>query len=78
MSINSSVQQVSGGIGSAVAGLIVIQQGSNPVVNYDVLGYVVIAAILITMVMMYFVNRNVNRQSGGEAMPEEQQLKAEI
>jgi predicted MFS family arabinose efflux permease len=77
MSINSSVQQVSGGIGSAVAGLIVIQQGSNPVQNYDVLGYIVIIAISITMVMMYFVNKNVNRKSGREAMREEQPLKAE-
>ncbi|QHT65230.1 MFS transporter [Rhodocytophaga rosea] len=59
MSVNSSVQQVSGGIGSAVAGLIVIQQGNTPIENYDKLGYVVIGAILIVMVLMYFVNRMV-------------------
>ncbi len=59
MSINSSVQQVSGGIGSAVAGLIVIQQGNSPIENYDILGYVVIVAILIVMVLMYFVNKMV-------------------
>jgi predicted MFS family arabinose efflux permease len=59
MSINSSVQQVSGGVGSAVAGLIVIQQGNRPIEHYDTLGYVVIGAMLIAVVMMYFVNKMV-------------------
>jgi predicted MFS family arabinose efflux permease len=59
MSINSSVQQISGGIGSAIAGLIVIQNGSSAIERYDTLGYIVIAAMIIAMVMMYFVNRMV-------------------
>ncbi|HYH55889.1 MAG TPA: MFS transporter, partial [Anseongella sp.] len=57
MSINSSVQQISGGIGSAIAGLIVVQSGSGTLQHYDTLGYIVIGAMAVTMVLMYFVNR---------------------
>lgn len=61
MSINSSVQQVSGGIGSALAGLIVFQTAGGKLEHYDTLGYIVIGAMAVTIVMMYFVNRLVNR-----------------
>jgi predicted MFS family arabinose efflux permease len=60
MSINSSVQQISGGIGSAVAGLIVVQTSTGALEHYNMLGNVVIAAMIITMIMMGFVNRMVN------------------
>ncbi|MDO1448183.1 MFS transporter [Rhodocytophaga aerolata] len=78
MSVNSSVQQISGGIGSAVAGLIVIQESTKPILHYDILGYVVIVAMVITVVMMYFVNRRVNQLSGQEALPKDQQVQAEV
>jgi predicted MFS family arabinose efflux permease len=78
MSINSSVQQVSGGIGSAVAGLIVIQQGSSPIQHYDTLGYVVMVAMLIAMVMMYFVNKQINRRAGEEALHTGERVKAAV
>jgi predicted MFS family arabinose efflux permease len=56
MSIQSSVQQFSGGIASAVAGLIVVQKESGYLEHYDTLGYIVIVSILITLSMMYFIN----------------------
>lgn len=61
MSINSSVQQVSGGIGSAIAGMIVVQTASGGLQHYDTLGYIVIGAMVVTIIMMYFVNRLVQR-----------------
>ena len=57
MSINSSVQQISGGIGSAVAGLLVTQTASGALLHYNRLGMVAMAATLITIALMYFVNR---------------------
>lgn len=57
MSVNSSVQQVSGGIASVIAGSIVMQSASGKLLHYDTLGYVVIVAVVITMVTMYFINR---------------------
>jgi predicted MFS family arabinose efflux permease len=59
MGINSSVQQVSGGVASVVAGLIVSQTQSGYLEHYDVLGYVVVAAMLITLGMMYLIHRQV-------------------
>lgn len=59
MSINSSVQMISGGIASLVAGTIVYQTNTGLLVNYDILGYVVAGATLITMVMMYTIDKMV-------------------
>ncbi len=62
MSINSSVQQISGGIGSAVAGMLVVQTSSGALLHYGRLGWVSIAATVITMSFMYFVNKMVSAQ----------------
>jgi len=60
MSINASVQQIAGGIAAWVAGLIVLQSNNNsPLQHYDILGYVVIGTMFITVVLMYFLNRYV-------------------
>ncbi len=61
MSVNSSVQQLSGGIASAVAGLIVTQTDSGVLKHYDTLGNVVVGAMVITMGMMYLINNQVKR-----------------
>lgn len=60
MSVNSSIQQISGGVASAVAGLIVIQSPTGPLERYDILCYVVVFTMLITVGMMYFVDRYVS------------------
>ncbi|HTE31151.1 MAG TPA: MFS transporter [Chryseolinea sp.] len=59
MSVNASVQQISGGVASVVAGLIVVQTDSGVLLHYDLLGYVVVGAMLITLVMMYFIDQYV-------------------
>jgi predicted MFS family arabinose efflux permease len=56
MSINSSVNQVSGGIASAVAGMIVYQRADGFVENYPLLGYVVIGSMLISAALMFVIN----------------------
>lgn len=66
MSINSSVQQISGGIGSAVAGLIVVQTSSGALEHYNYLGDVVIGAMIITIIMMRYVNRMVTASAGAK------------
>jgi predicted MFS family arabinose efflux permease len=59
MSINSSVQMVSGGIAAMVAGMIVHQTETGYLENYPILGYVVAGATLFTIIMMYFINQMV-------------------
>jgi predicted MFS family arabinose efflux permease len=69
MSINSSVQMVSGGVASLIAGMIVYQDASGKMINYPILGYVVSGATLITIVMMYFINRMVTSKKTTEPKP---------
>ena len=59
MGINSSVQQFSGGIAAFFAGLIVVQEDSGYLDHYDWLGYVVVIAMIITVVMLSFINKMV-------------------
>ena len=68
MSINSSVQQISGGFASILAGLIVLQTSSGHLERYDLLGYTVDAAILITIFMMYFIDKQVKAKTQKAAM----------
>lgn len=64
MSINSSVQQISGGVASIIAGLIVVQTESGVLEHYDTLGYVVVVAMIITVGMMHFINQYVTKKTG--------------
>ncbi|SKB46675.1 Predicted arabinose efflux permease, MFS family [Parapedobacter luteus] len=62
MSINASLQQLAGGIAAAVAGKIVIQESSfSPLENYDTLGYVVVVISVLSLFLMYRVDRVVKR-----------------
>lgn len=62
MSINSSIQQISGGIAAICAGLIVTQRPDKTFVNYPILGYVVAASIIITIILIYPLNQYVTRK----------------
>lgn len=59
MSINSSLQQLAGGVASSAAGFIVVQTAQGPLAHYEELGYVVAGAMLITVILMFKVNRMV-------------------
>jgi hypothetical protein len=57
MSVNSSIQQISGGVATFVAGLIVVQKDANSQLeNYDLLGGVVIVSMLIALGMLYWLD----------------------
>jgi predicted MFS family arabinose efflux permease len=59
MSISSSLQQISGGVASFVAGLLVTQTPEGPLAHYPRLGYVVATATTITVILMYKIDRMV-------------------
>jgi MFS family permease len=61
MSISASIQQISGGFASVIAGVIVVQAGNGPLQNFDVLGDVVIGASLLTLAMMYLIQKRIGR-----------------
>ena len=63
MGINSSIQQVSGGVASFAAGLIVHQTAKNgPLLNFDTVGFVAACTMAITMCMMFYINRDITRK----------------
>lgn len=69
MSINSSVQQISGGVASAIAGMIVVQQADGKLEHYPVLGYVVATTMCICILLMYNINRLVKKRAAQTQHP---------
>jgi predicted MFS family arabinose efflux permease len=58
MSINASLQQLSGGVAAYIAGLIVVRGTTDdPIKNFDVLGYIMSFIMLATIWFMYRVDR---------------------
>lgn len=62
MSINSSIQQISGGVAAALAGVIVSEGSDGTMQNYPFLGIVVVASMIITIGMMYILNRQIQKK----------------
>ena len=58
MSITSSMQQIAGGISAVCAGFIVHQKTKTaPLENYDILGYVIAVITLLTIFLIWRVNK---------------------
>jgi predicted MFS family arabinose efflux permease len=57
MSINSSLQQIAGGVAAVIGGIIVTQESkSHPLEHYDILGFVVCGVTLFCIFMVYRVS----------------------
>jgi predicted MFS family arabinose efflux permease len=64
MSINSSLQQLAGGVAAAVAGMIVIQKTKySPLEHYEVLGYIIVCISCISLFLLYRVSAMVKNRS---------------
>jgi hypothetical protein len=66
MSVSSSMQQLAGGVASSCAGLIVTQVGEGPLEHYDRVGYIVSAAMVATIAMMWRIDRMVRGDAAGQ------------
>ncbi|KQS28132.1 MFS transporter [Dyadobacter sp. Leaf189] len=69
MGINSSVQQISGGIASLIAGFIVHESSTGFIENYPLLGNVVVFAIVVTAFLMYRIHKYVTHKVQPTAAP---------
>jgi hypothetical protein len=58
--INASIQQLSGGLASLVAGHIVKVGADGRILHYDVAGYVVITTSLLTLSLLWRLQRGVS------------------
>jgi hypothetical protein len=62
--VSASLQQLSGGIGSVLAAAIIAQNADGTLRHYDWLGYVVVLTSVISLTLMYFVQKSVARRAG--------------
>jgi predicted MFS family arabinose efflux permease len=62
--VNASVQQFSGGIASVLAGLVVAQGTDGNLRHFEQLGYVVVSTTLLSLVLMYFIQKAVAQTPG--------------
>jgi len=68
MAISSSLQQVSGGIASIIAGWIVVQGVDGKLQNFDILGDILVVTSLITVVLMFYIHRNYVREANKDIL----------
>jgi predicted MFS family arabinose efflux permease len=62
--ISASVQQLSGGLGSVFAAMIIAENADGSLRHFDRLGYIVVGTSIVALIAMYFVQRQVARKAG--------------
>lgn len=66
MSINSSLQQIAGGIAAAFAGMIVVQKDKfSPLEHYNTLGYIIVGITFIGVYLVYRVSELIKQKKEG-------------
>jgi len=61
--VSASLQQLSGGLGSVLAGAIIAQNADGSLRHFDWLGYIVVGTSLASLVAMYLVQKSVAERS---------------
>jgi hypothetical protein len=69
MSISSSLQQMAGGVAAIVSGSIVTENADGVLVHFDRVGYVLVGTTLLTLAMMYFIDRRISEKLRAEPAP---------
>jgi predicted MFS family arabinose efflux permease len=62
--VSASLQQLSGGLGSVLAAAIIAQNADGTLRHFDWLGYIVAATALVSLTLMYFVQKSVAARAG--------------
>ena len=63
MSINSSLQQMAGGVAAVFAGFVVVQEYPGaPLKNFDILGYLMVGFMLWCLYLVFRVDSIVRRK----------------
>ncbi|MFK4511844.1 MFS transporter [Bradyrhizobium daqingense] len=62
--VSASLQQLSGGLGSVLAAAIIAQGADGSLLHFERIGYVVVTTTIVTLVMMYFVQKAVAERAG--------------
>jgi predicted MFS family arabinose efflux permease len=62
MSVNSSLQQVAGGVASMIAGLIIVQEKTGRLHHFDTLGYVAMVVMIVCAFFIYIISRRIAKK----------------
>jgi predicted MFS family arabinose efflux permease len=75
MSINSSLQQIAGGVAAAFAGLIVVQKDKfSPLEHYNTLGYIIVCISAVSAFLLYRVSKLVKARTKQTRTQKEEQV----
>ena len=77
MSINSSVQQYSGGLAAALAGMVIAEGPGGKLLHYSTLGIIVMVSMTACAVMMYFINQQFIKKLAKTNAPKPAQVPVE-
>ena len=73
MSVNASLQQLSGGLAAVAGGWIVIQKtNTSPLEHYNILGIVSVCITLVSVFLVSRVNMVVNKRKKAAQLAEQQ------
>lgn len=59
MGINSSIQQIAGGVATMVGGLIISKDTSGKLLHFDTVGYIAVAIMILTIYLMWYIHKMV-------------------
>jgi predicted MFS family arabinose efflux permease len=68
-SINASLQQFAGALSAAIAGAVIVEQPNGTLSHFNWLGYIVMAILLISVTLMYFLHKSVPERGAASAAP---------
>ncbi len=78
MSINSSLQQIAGGIAAAFAGMIVLQKDKfSPLEHYNTLGYIIVCITVVSVLLLNRVSKLVKKRATREIILKEKTVMGE-
>ena len=64
MSVNSSLQQMAGGVAAIFAGFVVVQHGEKgPILNFDILGYIMVGFMFWCIYLVHRVSEIIKKRA---------------
>jgi predicted MFS family arabinose efflux permease len=65
--INASLQQFAGAFSASIAGAVIVEQADGSLLHFNWLGYLVIAVLLVSATLMYFLHKSVPERTAPPA-----------
>jgi len=67
--VNASLQQFAGAISAAIAGWVIVEQPNGTLLHFNWLGYIVMAILLVSVTLMYFLHKSVPERTAQATGP---------